>query len=110
MAVQKRIRKTVVNTPLPAETLPVQSAKDAYEAVLLHAGASHKRDTLDERVINDVRNRTGKFIDVQGGFPHGTAYELTANAWPALKAAPAPTDTDKDGMPDEWEKEWTKSQ
>jgi len=59
---------------------------------------------LDERVINDVRNRTGKFIDVQGGFPHGTAYELTANAWPALKAAPAPTDTDKDGMPDEWEK------
>lgn len=97
-------KKTVVNTPLPAETLPVQSAKDAYEAVLLHAGASHKRDTLDERVINDVRNRTGKFIDVQGGFPHGTAYELTANAWPALKAAPAPTDTDKDGMPDEWEK------
>ncbi len=97
-------KKTVVNTPLPAETLPVQSAKDAYEAVLLHAGASHKRDTLDERVINDVRNRTGKFIDVQGGFPHGTAYELTVNAWPALKAAPAPADTDKDGMPDEWEK------
>ena len=59
---------------------------------------------MDERIINDVKNRTGKFVDVQGGFPHGTAYELTVNAWPLLKSLPAPVDTDKDGMPDEWEK------
>ena len=55
--------------------------------------------------MNDVRNRTGRFIDVQGGFPHGTAYELTVNAWPALRSAPALADTDKDGLPDAWEKE-----
>jgi hypothetical protein len=41
---------------------------------------------------------------VQGGFPHGTDYELTVNAWPYLKSLPAPADTDKDGIPDEWEK------
>lgn len=40
---------------------------------------------------------------MQGGFPYGTAYELTINAWPALASQPAPVDTDKDGMPDEWE-------
>ncbi|MDQ3682208.1 MAG: pectate lyase, partial [Bacteroidota bacterium] len=68
-----------------------------------NAGASFSRDTLDERIINDVKNKTGKIIDVQGGFPHGTAYEQTINAWPALKKGIAPTDTDKDGMPDEWE-------
>ena len=47
---------------------------------------------------------TGRFIDVQGGFPHGTAYEQTLRAWPALKASPALPDQDADGMPDEWEK------
>src|SRR5262249_38165451 len=72
--------------------------------VLLGVGASYKRDTLDQRIINDVKNRTGRFIDVQGGFPHGTEYELTISAWPSLQNLPAPVDTDKDGMPDEWEK------
>ncbi|HQY12421.1 MAG TPA: pectate lyase, partial [Ferruginibacter sp.] len=31
-------------------------------------------------------------------------YELTVNAWPALRSLPAPADADKDGMPDDWEK------
>ncbi len=86
-----------------AESIPEQTAKDAYEEVLKHVGASFRRDTLDERIINDVKNRTGRIIDVQGGYPHGTAYEITINAWPALKSLPAQADTDKDGMPDEWE-------
>ncbi|HUN03622.1 MAG TPA: pectate lyase, partial [Niabella sp.] len=43
-------------------------------------------------------------IDVQGGFPHGTAFDLTVNAWPALKTGTPPGDSDHDGMPDEWEK------
>ena len=57
-----------------------------------------------KELITNVRKGTGKFIDVQGGFPHGTEYELTINAWPALKSLPAPADIDKDGMPDDWEK------
>lgn len=60
---------------------------------------------MDERIVNDVRNRTGRFIDVQGGFPHGTAYVLTTRAWPALQTLPAPADKDNDGMPDDWEKQ-----
>ena len=43
-------------------------------------------------------------MDVQGGYAHGTAYESRVNAWPALKSGKAPADTDKDGMPDAWEK------
>ncbi|HEV7783105.1 MAG TPA: pectate lyase [Chitinophagaceae bacterium] len=97
-------KTAVLAEAVPAEAIPVQSATDAYEAVLRMVGASHRRDTLDERIINDVKNRTGGFIDVQGGFPHGTPYELTVNAWPHLKTAPSPADADKDGMPDEWEK------
>jgi hypothetical protein len=63
-----------------------------------------KRDTLDQRIINDVRNRLGRLIDVQGGYSHGIPYGETMNAWPSLKSATPPADTDKDGMPDEWEK------
>lgn len=98
---------SLVKTEKPFEVVPVyiQEAKEAYESVLKNTGVIFpKRDTLDERIINDVKNRTGRFIDVQGGYPHGTAYELTVNAWPVLRSLPAPPDTDKDGMPDEWEK------
>jgi pectin methylesterase-like acyl-CoA thioesterase len=85
-------------------TLNVQSATDAFDAVLLGAGATlPRRDTLDQRIANDVRNRTGRIIDVQGGYPHGTAYNLTVNAWPTLNSTTAPVDTDHDGMPDAWE-------
>jgi hypothetical protein len=91
--------------PLPVIPITIQPATDAYESVLKNAGAVFpKRDTLDERIINDVKNRTGRLIDVQGGYPHGTTYELTINAWPVLKSLPAPKDSDADGMPDEWEK------
>ncbi|MEJ6980911.1 pectate lyase [Pedobacter sp. P351] len=88
----------------PSESIAIQSAAEAYENVLQYSGASFKRDTLDQRIIKDVKSRTGRFIDVQGGFPHGTEYAKTVNAWPSLKSGPAPIDTDKDGMPDKWEK------
>lgn len=98
-------KNTVIDNPHPAEAIAMQSATDAYELVLKNTGAVlPKRDTLDERIIKNVRNRTGKLIDVQGDFPHGTEYSLTINAWPTLNSLPAPIDKDKDGMPDEWEK------
>jgi hypothetical protein len=88
------------------EVLPiaVQSAGEAYKEILKQVGASlPKRDTMDERIIRDVKNRTGRFVDVQGGYPHGTDYEVTVHAWPALQSKPAPADKDQDGMPDAWE-------
>jgi len=96
-------KNTLIDKPHAAEIIPTQSATDAFESVLRSVGASFKRDTLDERIINEVKTRTGKFIDVQGGYPHGTEYDLTINAWPALKSLPAKVDSDKDGMPDDWE-------
>jgi hypothetical protein len=97
-------KNTVIDKPHDAWPIPTQTAEESYEAVLRSVGASYKRDTLDERIINDVKNRNGKFIDVQGGFPHGTEYEITVNAWPNLRSMPALADNDKDGIPDEWER------
>lgn len=97
-------KNAVSSEPHAAEQLPAQSAVDAFAQVLKWAGASFRRDTMDSRIISDVKNRTGNFVDVQGGFPHGTGYERTVNAWPALQSLPAPADADRDGMPDEWER------
>lgn len=94
----------LVANEFSAEPVTTQTAEEAYQSVLKNAGAVLPvRDTLDERIIGNVINRTGKIIDVQGGYPHGTSYEKTINAWPTLKSLPAPKDSDNDGMPDEWE-------
>ena len=72
-----------------------QSAESAYETVLTKAGCSISRDALDTRIVNDVRNASGKLInspDEAGGYP-------------VLNPGTAPVDTDRDGMPDAWEDE-----
>jgi hypothetical protein len=97
------LSKVLVPFNLPALASET-SASQAYLDVLAGAGAIlPERDTLDQRIVNDVKNNTGKIIDVQGGFPHGTAYALTVNAWPTLVSTTAPVDTDRDGMPDTYE-------
>lgn len=98
---QARLRQ-----PFAADVISTQTAAMAYEAVLKTVGAClPERDTLDQRVIRNVKNGSGKIIDVQGGYPHGTPYSISKNAWPALKTLPAPADGDQDGMPDAWESE-----
>jgi hypothetical protein len=96
-------KNTVVDKPYPADEIHIQSAEAAFESVLNYAGASFRRDTLDERITNDVRNRTGFIIDVQGRYPHHSPFEITKNAWPALRSLSPPADKDKDGIPDDWE-------
>jgi len=70
-----------------------QSAQDAYERVLARAGASLRRDAVDARVINDVREHKGRLLNSQD----------QVGGWPTLKSLPAPKDSDGDGTPDQWE-------
>jgi len=101
---QQDMENAKTTTPFAVETIATHSAIDAYNSVLKNAGASFKRDTLDQRIVRDVANKTGKIIDVQGGFPHGTPYTTSNIAWPVLKTVTAAKDADLDGMPDDWEK------
>jgi hypothetical protein len=71
-----------------------QSAAEAAELVLAQAGASLRRDAVDQRVIANVRNHQGRVIDSQ----------QEVGGWPVLRNLPAPVDSDHDGIPDEWEK------
>ncbi|MEY4336024.1 MAG: hypothetical protein RLZZ45_943 [Bacteroidota bacterium] len=92
-----------ISSPHESIALPAISPMDAYRNVVRSVGASYERDEFDKRIIMEMKMAKGRIIDVQGGFPHGTPYEKTISAWPKLNAAPSKADTDKDGIPDEWE-------
>ncbi len=82
--------------PWPASPIPVtiNAAEQTYELVLAQAGATAPhRDTVDQRVINDVRTVAGRCIDDPS----------EVGGWPTLDAGTPSADTDHDGMPDEWE-------
>jgi hypothetical protein len=80
----------------PVDVAPVkpEPAASAYSRVLARAGASRVRDAVDVAMIEGVRTRTGRQIDSQ----------REMGGWPALRSLPAPADTDRDGMPDAWER------
>jgi pectate lyase len=81
--------------PFPIVPVNTLSAEEAYKAVLAAGGCClPTRDSADTHLIEEVRTRTGKIINSQE----------EVGGWPVLKSKPAPLDTDKDGMPDEWEK------
>jgi len=83
------------NVPLQAVDTPrTQPAAEALKLVLAGAGASMQRDAVDMRGIDNVRIRKGKVIDSQ----------KEVGGWPVLKSLPVPVDSDRDGMPDEWER------
>ena len=53
--------KSAMQWMLPIHLLmTIDTAEEAYAKVLAHAGASLPRDAVDERIINDVINGTGK--------------------------------------------------
>ncbi len=96
-------RQWIVPSRHAAPFVTTTSAFQAYDQVLANAGASlgldgqgntyWRRDSVDARVVNDVKNATGGFID----------HPSEVGGWPVLSSGVAPQDTDHDGMPDEWE-------
>jgi pectate lyase len=87
------------------------SPQDAYNKIVNDAGADLQvsgadgkliviRDSVDQRIINNLVTRTGTFFNGVnangvGGFP--------SIAWPTLMAGTPAADSDNDGMPDAWE-------
>jgi hypothetical protein len=119
----ERIR---LNDPIPHAMLKISSATEAYDYVLANSGATlPRRDPVDERIIEEVR--TGKIPPMQiakgsqekaqfYGYAQKYTDELAelvtkgfvtdpseVGGWPVYKGTPY-TDSDADGMPDDWEK------
>ena len=78
-----------------------QTAEEAYNDVLKYAGASFKRDTIDERVINNVKN--GEYPNGSNGSVGFVDSIYDVGGYCYLYEGEKSADTDADGIPDEWE-------
>jgi hypothetical protein len=74
----------------------IDSAKKAYESCLKKSGCSLMRDTVDERLIKCIIDKTGKVIDSQNDVGGWDMYPSVAR--------PSGYDSDQDGMPNAWER------
>ncbi|MDR3404186.1 MAG: hypothetical protein P4L99_16935 [Chthoniobacter sp.] len=95
-------QRAVMVVSAPFGELPghVQSAEEAYETVLTEAGATlPARDATDFRIVRGVRDGTGHILQKETDLP-------PTERWPDYRSLPAPADTDHDGIPDYWEKQF----
>jgi pectate lyase len=113
------------DVPHPHARLPIQAAKEAYDSVLSHAGATlPHRDAVDVRVAESVRtgNASGKVqpeTRKQLAQPPYTEQNIDeqieligkgiitnpdqVGGYPGYQGRPY-VDADHDGLPDDWEK------
>ena len=82
-----------------------QSAIEAYEYVLANVGCVIPvRDTIDTRIIEETRTGTAKYGGVYGAGTGIIDSQTQVEGHILYRNGTPPTDTDRDGMPDEWEK------
>lgn len=85
-------RNSLLKSSLATPPVTTDQTAAVLETVLAKAGAVRPvRDEVDQRIVNDVVNKTGN-IGIGSDYP-------------TLNSDIAPTDTDHDGMPDSWELE-----
>lgn len=94
---------SVVSSPFPVEPISCQLADDVYDQILAEVGANrslnangaftNNRDSVDSRIIEEVKSGTGFIIDSPDD----------VGGWPFLIMGDAYVDTDGDGISDEWE-------
>lgn len=87
-----------VRPPVSPDIARLQARVDAAERlpeiVLPAVGATRpRRDAVDERVVEAVRQRGGRIINSQ----------REVGGWPDYASGPPPRDRDGDGLPDDWE-------
>lgn len=98
----------LTTTPASGPSVSTVSAQDAYNNLLADGGAGNsravscdgnwfnRRDSIDTRVINDIKNGTGKIIDSPAD----------VGGWITPDAGTACADDDHDGLPNAFEQRY----
>lgn len=95
------IQPTSYDYPMKNPTL---TAQGAFDNIIAGVGASYpKRDQVDGLMISDLQSKgtTATYVYVQSDLT--TQFGFTNGGAGHIYGAPAPLDTDNDGMPDAWE-------
>lgn len=83
---------------------PSLSAQDTYDKIVASVGASYpRRDQVDNLMISDLMSKgtTATYMYDRSSF--AKQFGFTNNGAGHVYGAPAPLDTDNDGIPDAWE-------
>ncbi len=85
--------------------LSLHHAQDAFDKVVGFAGASLKRDAVDERVTRETKDGIFTFNGSNGSGKGFIDTQSDVGAWPSYNGTKV-TDTDGDGIPDTIEDAW----
>lgn len=100
--------KIKMDEPAPTGEVTTHSAAEAYEKVLAYVGASLYRDEIDARYMEEAKTGTatykGSITKSPGIIDKVSDVKGYTEANFGTGSRPDGFDTDKDGIPDEWEK------
>ncbi len=100
--------KIKMDEPAPTGQVTTHSAAEAYEKVLAYVGASLYRDETDARYMEEAKTGTATYKGSITQSPGIIDKVSDVNGYTednfGTGTRPADFDTDKDGIPDEWEK------
>ena len=100
--------KIKMDKPAPTGQVTTHSAAEAYEKVLAYAGASLYRDEVDARYMEEAQTGTATYKGSITNSPGIIDKVADVNGYTEANfgkgSRPAGFDSDKDGIPDEWEK------
>lgn len=100
--------KIKMDEPAPTGQVTTHSAAEAYEKVLAYVGASLYRDEIDARYMEEAKTGTAKYTGSITKSPGIIDKVADVKGYTETNfgtgSRPAGFDTDKDGIPDEWEK------
>ena len=100
--------KIKMDEPAPTGQVTTHSAAEAYEKVLAYVGASLYRDEIDARYMEEAKTGTATYKGSITKSPGIIDKVADVNGYTEANfgtgSRPAGFDSDKDGIPDDWEK------
>ena len=79
------------------------TAENAFDKVLAYAGASYRKDVIDQRIAKEAQEGSYTYEGSNGSKGGIIDTQSDVGGWPTLEEYGKQTDTDQDGMPDAWE-------